>query len=163
MIDSNTKIWLGEGCAPTVSLKPSFCVRSEVPVTVNKHIATNASELLEFATIWRNSHFNKCSDHSRSTDCKCTRWVSLLYGVADKLSYSNVYISFKYHKWSVKRFAAETKLLESGRPTSKSRRRKRRPPRDMRPSPSNAFKLSEAKTGHKFASAIFCKSVVQAL
>lgn len=34
----------------TVSLKPNFWVRSEVPATVNKQRATKASELLASAT-----------------------------------------------------------------------------------------------------------------
>ena len=44
--------------------------------------------------------------------------------------------------------------------TSKIRRRKRRPPRDIIPSPRSAFKLSAASTGHRFAFAIFCNSFV---
>ena len=36
----------------TVSLNPNFWVRSEVPATVSKQSATNASELLASATNW---------------------------------------------------------------------------------------------------------------
>lgn len=40
---------------PTVSLKPNFWVRSEVPATVSRHRATKASELLASATTWDSS------------------------------------------------------------------------------------------------------------
>ena len=64
-----------------MSLKPSFCVRREVPVTVSKQSATNASELLESATICihlqENALSSKIALHIQEACCRIeiTKWL----------------------------------------------------------------------------------------